>query len=421
MKSFVNAPLFYTHSYVEQLIWKSQNLKDHLFSLQQKRVKKYKENESLSEIPIIQVIPSPKIVCYRNKTTFSIGYKEEKKIAVGFSTEKTKYLQNETQEVTEENIGDNPLVDETDLKARALLIDWMRRNQDFPAYSKTSKFGLWRSVTIRKEMKGEKNLLLIFKVNPSFCEERLMKSHLKDLWSFLEGESISGVLLDNSNDQSTVLSHRLELVGGRNSLEYQICGMKIHCSAGSFFQVNLEAAELLYERILKNLEEILEEENARGKRVAVFDLFCGVGTLGVLIANKFPQIDVFSVDKEEGSIEDAKLNCKRNVREENLTLYCSDINSKDDQLFSFINPSKYDFTIAVLDPPRSGLTQYAIERLMKPEMKLRHIQFVSCHQQNFVHNAFRLCSKFNPTKSYLVDLFPQTKSYESLVSFERKN
>jgi len=162
----------------------------------------------------------------------------------------------------------------------------------------------------------------------------------------------------------------------------------------------------------------------RIKKISVLDFFCGVGTLSTLISNKFDGLNVFGFEIENFSIEDAKFNFLNNKKNENsVEFHCCDINSKEDQISDFILSNKIEkseLIVGIFDPPRKGLSSFAIERILNENLKLDFIIFVSCHQIKFINDSVKLCQKYEPFNSFLVDLFPQTKNYESVVCFKRK-
>ena len=164
----------------------------------------------------------------------------------------------------------------------------------------------------------------------------------------------------------------------------------------SFFQVNREAAKLLYDKVL-------EYADLKGNE-KVLDLYCGTGTIGSYIA-KYAD-SVIGVEINKYAIEDAIKNKKLNhIR--NIDFICSDANSID----------LTGFDLVIVDPPRSGLDNKTKNylKIIKP----KKIVYVSCDPVTLARDLKDLSDKYIVKDISLVNMFPRTEHVESVCLLER--
>ena len=140
----------------------------------------------------------------------------------------------------------------------------------------------------------------------------------------------------------------------------------------------------------------------------LLDLYCGVGTLGLSVANKFKNI--YGIEIVENAIIDAKHNAKIN-NISNTHYYAG---STDDILENL----NVKFDTIILDPPRSGLNKKTIEQVLKIRPKV--IAYVSCDPMTLARDLKILSDKYKITKVNALEMFPNTFHVESLVILEKK-
>jgi 23S rRNA (uracil1939-C5)-methyltransferase len=172
-------------------------------------------------------------------------------------------------------------------------------------------------------------------------------------------------------------------------------------SANSFFQTNTLQAEKLYEIVL--------EYAALNNQDIVWDLYCGTGTITLLLAEKAKYVYGFEL------VERAVLDARKNVKEygiQNVEFILGDI------LNEKLNV-KEKATIIVVDPPRSGLHPKVSEFLNKSNAK--KIVYVSCNPTTMARDMKIIKQNYNLTKIQPIDMFPQTYHIESVVLLEKKN
>ena len=184
----------------------------------------------------------------------------------------------------------------------------------------------------------------------------------------------------------------------KNDYFYDTIGdLKFKVTYNSFFQVN----NFMAGRIFNMLNGNLSGTN-------LLDLYCGVGTLGLSVANKFKNI--YGIEIVENAIIDAKHNAKIN-NISNTHYYAG---STDDILENL----NVKFDTIILDPPRSGLNKKTIEQVLKIRPKV--IAYVSCDPMTLARDLKILSDKYKITKVNALEMFPNTFHVESLVILEKK-
>ena len=168
-------------------------------------------------------------------------------------------------------------------------------------------------------------------------------------------------------------------------------------SYNSFFQVNRYTCSELF--------DLVNEYTKDSKNV--IDLYCGVGTLGIVAKNNCEH--VLGVEIVDNAIYNAKTNSIMN-NVTNIDFVCSDTN----KIVDFIKDS--DFVI--VDPPRSGLTDKVIDGIKK--YKVDKILYVSCDPNTLVRDLKSLLEDYDITDYKLLDMFPGTYHVESICILERK-
>jgi 23S rRNA (uracil1939-C5)-methyltransferase len=190
---------------------------------------------------------------------------------------------------------------------------------------------------------------------------------------------------------------------GEEHLREELCGLKWEISPGAFFQTNTEMAERLY--------AVAAEYAGLGGGERVFDLFCGIGTIGLTMAAQAGE--VWGVEVVPEAIEDAERNARLN-RIGNAHFLAANVRTGVRPLL--VQAGKPD--VVVVDPPRAGLSQKIVRRLIECEAK--RIVYVSCNPTTLAPNAAQLTEAgYSLKRVRPVDMFPQTPHIECVALFER--
>jgi 23S rRNA (uracil1939-C5)-methyltransferase len=210
----------------------------------------------------------------------------------------------------------------------------------------------------------------------------------------------------NPERTSVVLGPVWRRLWGQRELEETLGRFHFAASPGAFLQVNTPAAEVLYDAAKSAVQE-------GGRKFPIgLDLYCGVGTLTLWLADLFPRI--IGVEENKDAISDAYRNAENN-RVRNARFKAGRAESVLPKLASELP----DATCAVVDPPRVGLSQ-PVRRFLT-NTKVKRLVYVSCDPATFARDAGFLChSGYVLRHVQPVDLFPQTSHVELVGLLDRK-
>ena len=178
-----------------------------------------------------------------------------------------------------------------------------------------------------------------------------------------------------------------------------LCGLNFRISPESFYQVNKNCAEMLYEKAL-NLANL-------DKSSACADLFCGTGTIGIIAAYK-TGATVYGVEIVEKAVEDAKANAKAN-RVKSVH-------------FEAMDASCFNKTVdtCIIDPPRKGCSDFMIDTLKR--LKSKKIVYVSCNVDTMTRDIKLLLDNYEICAPVSVfNLFPRTSHVETVAMLSLRN
>ena len=216
---------------------------------------------------------------YRNKAQFPIGRDKNGKIIAGFYAGRTHSIIANTDCLlgAEEN---EAILNE--------VISWMEVCKVDPYDEKTGK-GLVRHVLIRKGF-TTKELMVCLVINGRKIPQ---VEKLVDRLQKIEGMT---AIMANVNTEQTnvILGKEIQPIWGQDYIEDYIGNVKYRISPLSFYQVNPVQTEKLYGKALEYAE-------LTGKET-VWDLYCGIGTISLFLAQKAKQVVVQKIREEERKV-----------------------------------------------------------------------------------------------------------------------
>lgn len=190
---------------------------------------------------------------------------------------------------------------------------------------------------------------------------------------------------------------------GEERLRETLCGLEFEMSYNAFFQTNTEMAERLY--------AVAAEYAGLSGRERLFDLYCGIGTIGLSMAADAGE--VWGLELVPEAIADAEANAERNGIA-NARFFAGSARTGVRPLVE--EAGKPD--VVVVDPPRAGLSQKIVRRLLECEAK--RIVYVSCNPTTLAPNAAQIVEAgYTLRRVRPVDMFPQTPHIECVALFEK--
>jgi len=186
----------------------------------------------------------------------------------------------------------------------------------------------------------------------------------------------------------------------------EVCGKRIFYSLETFFQGNLS--------ILPKVMDVVRSFDFFSDRTIFYDLYGGVGLFGISFADLVRE--VILIESLEASIELARFNVKYNEID-NMQI----MEGRVEDIWKKIECSDKDvFKVAMIDPPRAGLSDVFLNILVESK-EIDRILYLSCNPESLVRDLkFFIDSGWKEEKVVPFDFFPKTKHLETLVLLRRK-
>ena len=338
-----------------------------------------------AEVTVEEILGAEQPLHYRNKSIYPISPAGE----VGFYRARSHQVVH-----VEHCLIQKP---EADALAQAVR-DYIARFQVEP-YNEATGRGLLRHLYVRTSCRGESLACLL--VNGS----RL--PHEQELVDMLRAAApgVCGVVLgENTRRGNAILGDRYRTLWGRDYLTDTLCGLELRLSVPSFYQVNHDQAQRLYEKAL-------EYAGLTGRELAV-DLYCGAGTITQVLARRARHVIGGEIVPE--AIRDAEDSARRNGVE-NVEFLCGDAS----RLAAELRQRGLRPDVICVDPPRKGLAPDVVEAAAS--MTPGRIVYVSCDPATLARDVARFAPLgYCPVRACAVDLFPGTAHVETVVLLSRE-
>jgi 23S rRNA (uracil1939-C5)-methyltransferase len=339
----------------------------------------------LDEFELEPIIPALQRWRYRNKLEYSFGAGPGGRLICGFHTP------GRWDEIVE--IDDCMLASEPANAAREAVLEVCRRQRLTPLDRRSGE-GLLRNLIVREGRRtGQLQLRLV--TGPGELDRD----------SLIEALPPAASLLWTQTDapSETTQGGQTEILAGGEKLEEELGGLRLAISPQAFFQTNTEMAEQLY-------GVALQYADPRGFE-RVYDLYCGIGTIGLQIAPRVAE--VWGLELVESAIADAIDNARANEID-NTRFYAGDVRLALRELLAEAGSPE----LLVVDPPRAGLSQKVVRRII--EAAPRRIVYVSCNPTTLAPNAAQLVEAgYALRRVRPVDMFPQTPHIECVTLLEK--
>jgi 23S rRNA (uracil1939-C5)-methyltransferase len=344
----------------------------------------------LSDYELEPIVAAAETERYRNKMEYSFGEDSEHgKLVLGF------HARGQWELV--ENAHDCVLASERSNAVRNFVRGWCEAH-GLSSYDRRGGGGFLRNLVVREGRRtGQLQLRLVTAEQGEFASQDFARE-LRDEFGDV------GVLWTRTRATAEVsVGGTTALLAGSERLEECVSGLRFEISPEAFFQTNTEMAERLY--------ALAGEYASLSGRERVFDVYCGIGTLGLGLA--LHAGEVWGIDIAETAIADAIENARLNEIE-NSRFFAGDARSGFRPLVEMAGRPD----VVVVDPPRAGLSSKVVRRLI--EAQPRRIVYVSCNPTTLAPNARQMVDAgFRLVKVRPVDMFPHTPHIECVALLER--
>ena len=298
---------------------------------------------------------------YRNKSQFQVGQKDGKVLA-GLYGMNSHQLVNIDQCVVQ-----HPKTNKAIGTVKKIL-----QKLQIPIYNEKSKKGVVRTIVARVGIQtGELQIVLITATKELPKKEQIIEEIKKRL---PEVKS----LMQNINGEKTSLIFGKETInlGGNDYIQETLGDLSFELSARTFFQLNPEQTVRLYNEVKKAAELTGKEK--------VVDAYCGVGTIGLWVADEAAEIRGMDVIPE--SIEDAKKNAARHGIK-----HAKYVTGKAEVLLPKWTKEGWTPDVVIVDPPRTGLDGQLLDTILK--VKPKKVVYVSCNPSTLAKDIQVLVKK----------------------------
>ncbi|MBN1624777.1 MAG: 23S rRNA (uracil(1939)-C(5))-methyltransferase RlmD [Clostridia bacterium] len=254
-----------------------------------------------------------------------------------------------------------------------------------------------RHVVFRSGTEGIMMIIVSAKANPE------LGSWINDLMEKF-GNIKSVVLNINTKETNTILGDKNIALYGDPFIMDRLLGIDYIISPNSFYQVNKEQTKYLYQTIGR-LAALTGKE-------MVYDLYCGVGSIGMYLAKKAG--NVIGVESVGSAVKDARINAKNN----NLKNIKFELGLAE-EVAGELKDKHGKPDVVVVDPPRKGCERVLLDTII--EMGPQKIIYVSCDPATMARDLKILCDNtgYSIGKVQPVDMFPFTSHVETVVLMSR--
>jgi 23S rRNA (uracil1939-C5)-methyltransferase len=334
------------------------------------------------------IVPAVEQWRYRNKLEYSFGTASDGTLVCGF------HAPGSWEDIV--HVEDCLLASERGNAPRRAALDWCR-DRGLRAYDRRAQQGLLRNLVVREGRRtGELQVRLV------------TSDEAVDLDGFAEAVGADSVMWTRAADVGeTTAGGESEVLHGTEAIdeELTVAGSELsfRLSAEAFFQTNTEMAERLY-------GTAVEFAGLQGWE-RVYDLFCGIGTIGLALAPRAGEL--WGLEIVEEAIADAIANARRNEIS-GARFFAGDVRLALRDLVE--EAGRPD--VLVVDPPRAGLSAKIVRRIIEAAPK--RIVYVSCNPTTLAPNAAQLVEAgWGLKRVRPVDMFPQTPHIECVALLER--
>ena len=203
----------------------------------------------------------------------------------------------------------------------------------------------------------------------------------------------------NNKFTTLVLGKEFITLYGKGFIEDELCGCRFKISPASFYQINPEQTEILYNTAVKFMELTGNE--------TVVDAYCGTGTIGIIAAKSAKS--VIGVELNSNAVADAKINAKLN-NTENIKFYNADAG----KFMVEMAENKMTADVVIMDPPRAGSDKNFMRSVVT--LAPKKVVYVSCNPETLSRDLkYFVANGYRAKKAVPVDMFPHTKHVETVV------
>ena len=333
-----------------------------------------------AEIHVSAILGAEQVDRYRNKAQFPVA----KGPRIGFYRPRSHDVI---------DVDDCLLQGEAAARLRGAVKEWMAEYA-IPAYNERTFTGLVRHVYVRTNRAGRSLCCLLVNGRGVPREAELVRALRR------AEPNLAGIVLGvNEKHNNVILGDSYRTLWGEDFLSDTLCGLTFRLSVPSFYQVNPAQTEVLYGKAL-------EFAGLTGAET-VLDLYCGIGTISLVMARKAGM--VWGAEVVPQAVDDAIANARRN-HIENARFLCADAG----EAARYLEGEGVRPDVVCVDPPRKGLAEDVVDTIA--DMGPERVVYVSCDPGTLGRDVKRFAGRgYTLKKAVAVDMFPRTAHVETVV------
>lgn len=358
--------------------------------LKSQQVLELLHNSGIENFEFLGIEKSPEEFEYRNKMEFSFGDLEK-------GGELTLGMHMKGRSFSIVNVDKCQIVDDDFRNILDTVVNYFGK-KGLPYYRIMKREGYLRNLVIRKGSNTGEILINIVTTSQMEFNYEEITEILKNL--NYKGE-LKGILHTfNDSFSDVVQADSVDILYGRDYIIEELLGLKFKIAPESFFQTNSKGAEKLYSIV----KDFLGDASSK----VVFDLYCGTGTIGQIVAPKAKK--VLGIELIEEAVKSANENAELNGLS-NCEFIAGDV-------AEVIKTVKDKPDVIILDPPRPGVHPVALNYVIK--FNAPDIVYVSCNPKTLVTDLEVLQKAgYKVEKVKLMDMFPHTPHIETVVKLSK--
>ena len=342
------------------------------------------------EIKVNEVLKMDNPYNYRNKLQYPVGIDNNGNPVMGVFAERTHLIIPTTECKIQDSLSQKIAND---------IFKFIVEN-NIKVYDEKNLTGSIRHIVIRIGKRTNEAMVTIVSNTKKFEKENELVKYITSKYQEIK------TIIKNINSQNTnvILGRENEVLYGDGFIYDYLGEFKFKISPMSFYQVNPIQTEKLYSKAIEYAELSGNE--------TVFDLYCGIGTIGIFASKNVKRL--YGIETVSEAIEDAWQNAKANNLE-NAEFFVGDV---EKTLPEFIKERNINPDVVFLDPPRKGCDKTALDTLLQIEPK--KIVYVSCNPATLARDLKILEEKYEIKGISICDMFPFTHHAEAIAKLDLK-
>ncbi len=351
-------------------------------------VKNLVEKNLNTNIEVKETIGMENPYNYRNKAQYPVSYNKAHEIVTGV------YANRSHEVISVQNCKIQKPISEQIAK---FIIDFMKRN-NISAYDEKTQKGIVRHIVTKVGIFTNEIMCIIVVNNPKLPKEKELVEALLNNFKNIK-TIVKNINMKNTN---VIMGKDNDVLHGDGYIKDKLGKYTFKISPLSFYQINPIQTEKLYNLAIKRAN--------LNKDDVVLDLYCGIGTIGIFIADYVKK--VYGIEIIPQAIEDAKDNARLN-KVHNIQFYCGDV---EKVLGKILEKENIKPNIIFVDPPRKGLDKNTIQNILS--IRPKKVVYISCNPATLVRDLKEIEDIYEIKSIETIDFFPFTSHVETISVLE---